>query len=304
MEVMSVESMIKGGDMEALRAWIAGGGAIDRPINTKTKFAPLHVAVLEGRSEICQLLIDHGADVDRRTAGGMRAIDYAVMMSKPRREIARILIKAGADLQPRCAGGTPIYFTAAGHGWDEICSLLVARCEQIDAKNERGETPLHAVVRGGSIALCNSLLKAGANPNALTMSMHTPLHYAIGRVCSDEMIRALVHGGASSSFAPEKIVNGFARSSNYLTPFQMAVRSSDFQKARLFLSEFGEDPAQKTFAELSMEELAGDSERMRLLLRTFAVEHSISTNINAARAAVDWGSDNVLSMGRGAGMAI
>jgi hypothetical protein len=74
------------------------GGALDRPLNGKTGFTPLHCAVLAGHEEVCQLLVSQGADVNKLTRNKMRALDFALMSSRPQHGVVRLLLNAGASL--------------------------------------------------------------------------------------------------------------------------------------------------------------------------------------------------------------
>ena len=64
--------------------------------------------------------------------------------------------------------------------------------------NERmnGAMPLHVVVRSPSLTKLNLLLEAGADPNLTADNGWTPIHLAIRGNQSQEIILALLKGGA------------------------------------------------------------------------------------------------------------
>ena len=64
-------------------------------MNCKDKrgMSPLHLATLEGRKEIVELLIAKGANVSARSKGGSTTLDFAIVYGHD--EIANILHKHG-----------------------------------------------------------------------------------------------------------------------------------------------------------------------------------------------------------------
>ena len=72
--------------------------------------------------------------------------------------------------------------------------------------NERmnGATPLHVVVRSPNLTKLNLLLEAGADPNLTADNGWTPIHPAIRGNQSQEIILALLKGGADRLPRPRK----------------------------------------------------------------------------------------------------
>ena len=59
-----------------------------------------------------------------------------------------------------------------------LIQLLLSMNAEIDAVDKNGETPLHIVVKNGSLEMIELLLDAGANPNIQNKNGETPLHIA------------------------------------------------------------------------------------------------------------------------------
>lgn len=96
-------------------------------VRTLNDESPLMLAALKGLTEICQQLIELGADVN-----------------KP--------------------GWTPLHY-AASNGHLPVMALLLDHHAYIDATSPNGTTPLMMAARYGSFAATKLLLEAGADPS-------------------------------------------------------------------------------------------------------------------------------------------
>lgn len=96
-------------------------------VRTLNDESPLMLAALKGLTEICQQLIELGADVN-----------------KP--------------------GWTPLHY-AASNGHLSVMALLLDHHAYIDAASPNGTTPLMMAARYGSFAAAKLLLEAGADPS-------------------------------------------------------------------------------------------------------------------------------------------
>lgn len=80
-----------------------------------------------------------------------------------RRIMMALLLEHGADVQRRDESGrTPLHY-AAGVGAAAV-EMLVSRGAAVNAQDKDGTTPLHAAVDRGSVTAVEALLRAGADP--------------------------------------------------------------------------------------------------------------------------------------------
>jgi ankyrin repeat protein len=145
---MNIHDEAQAGRLDAVRAYLAGGGEVDaRDVVKRTL---LHAAAEGARPDVVAVLLAHGAQVD--------ALDYKK--------------------------NTPLHHAAAMGCAAAVRSLLDAGAVAT-ATNTYKETPLHRSCSGGATAMTKDrldivdrLLAAGADLEALESSDRTPLWFA------------------------------------------------------------------------------------------------------------------------------
>lgn len=105
---------------------------------------PLHLATLQGHSDIVQILLKHGANPN---------------------------LKADLDQW------TPI-LVAAKRGFTDICEMLIKAGANVNNVSTLGRSPLHNAVEEGFLPIVKMLVEAGADLNAKTALGRTPLDLA------------------------------------------------------------------------------------------------------------------------------
>jgi ankyrin repeat protein len=80
----------------------------------------------------------------------------------------------------------------------DILSLLLTACPpntfDLEAQDDRGQTPLHLAAQSGDIGLVQVLLECGANPNAQEETTGwTPLHFAVSKAHYSLILQLLHH---------------------------------------------------------------------------------------------------------------
>ena len=173
---------------------------------------PLHAASFHGRLEISQLLLDHGAnphvtDKDGRTPLH-KLLDGAHQRFNPQSPeppqnfhgIAQLLMERGVDVNATDSFHklTPLHLVSQ----ELTAQLLLDHGAKIDAKDDRGQTPLHLVSRATQLVhdepysadVAQLLLELGADVNVRDENQETPLHFACEYGNFDTMLLLVNHG--------------------------------------------------------------------------------------------------------------
>jgi hypothetical protein len=152
---------------------------LDKGANVNAKMwrrTPLHSATAGGHTEIAELLIDNGADVNANEDYGWTPLHLAAKYGH--REVAELLIAKGADMNAKKKDGwTPLHL-AALYGHTEIVELLIAKDANVNAKNVGGGTPLHEAAGWGHKEIVELLIARGVDVNAKSEWGDTPLDWA------------------------------------------------------------------------------------------------------------------------------
>ena len=99
-------------------------------------------------------------ETDETVAFAHRLLDLA--RSGDRQLLA--YVDAGAPVSLTAATGDTLLMLAAYHGHAELVAGLAARGADVDAANDRGQTPLAGAVFKRETAVIEALLAAGADP--------------------------------------------------------------------------------------------------------------------------------------------
>jgi cytohesin len=129
---------------------------------------PLHKSALIGHKETIELLIAKGADVNAKTKGGETPLDTAIQYEEP--VIADLLRKHGG----KSGAADSIHVAAAVGNIEAVKQHLVVGTD-VDAKDERGWTPLHFATLRGHKKVVELLIAKGADVNPKNNAGETPL---------------------------------------------------------------------------------------------------------------------------------
>ena len=136
----------------------------------------LHLAAVNGKTECCEALIKLGSDIHATTTDGQTPLHKAAMFGNV--EVMSILLKEGAAIETRAVdGSTPIH-TAAKALNTEALRMLHEAGADLNATNKAGASPIHLVSKKGSAECVFFLHGAGAVVNAVDEAGSTALHYA------------------------------------------------------------------------------------------------------------------------------
>jgi len=246
-----IHDAVKTGDLAGVRRLLDARPELVKATNERG-FTPLHIAALEGRSEVAALLLEKGAELEAKNPTGFTPLFLAVLGKRP--ETVKFLLERGADPNAPTRFQTTPLFTAAESGNVEIILLLVERGADVSysspffgsalhraaymdfpeaakallnagadlkVRDQRGQTPLHQAAQLGRVTISRLLVERGADIDALDRGGRSPLHWAIlagtdrsGANNSSELGFLLVGSGAMVD----------AADAEGLTPLLAAVR--------------------------------------------------------------------------------
>ena len=189
-ELKAAESImvaIKLGNIEAVKQHLNDGTDVNEM--GKLGRTPLHLAAIESRKEIAELLIAEGADVNAKTNDGKTPLDEVINAFHNKTVIGKLLRKHGGK------HGT-IHSAAGGGDIDALRKFLDAGGD-VNIKDKLGFNPLHCASIFGHKETVELLIDRGADVNAVAMrgGRGTPLSYAAswGHV---EIVELLIAEGA------------------------------------------------------------------------------------------------------------
>ncbi|WP_133000281.1 ankyrin repeat domain-containing protein [Luteimonas arsenica] len=190
------------GDVGAVRRLLELGFPVDAT-DDKGCTALLRAAG-GGHAEALELLLDRGADPQRAAHTGATPLSAAVSMRHG--AIVERLLRAKVALEHRLPGEVTVLMIAAALGMPDICARLLTAGANIQAADAQGLTPLHCAALYGFtardrprlLALFDTLLLAGAEPDAAAAGGVTPLLLLLGAraepgtACDEDVVLAAV----------------------------------------------------------------------------------------------------------------
>jgi ankyrin repeat protein len=136
---------LQDGDLQGVEAALAAGAPLDAPFPDGL-MTPLGLAITQGDVAIVRLLLDSGAPLSRQDVIGLPPLSVAVHSCKAGREITDLLIERGAEIDARGAGGMTPLLVAALMGRDEIVASLIAAGADTEAVDVFGDGILNFAI--------------------------------------------------------------------------------------------------------------------------------------------------------------
>lgn len=145
--------------------------------------AALHIAAEDGCTDLAEMLLDAGADIEGRDRNGRSALHLAAITNRV--ETATMLIARGAPIGAKDEYGcTPMSLACKS---SMINALLDAGASPRD-KDHLNQTPLHKRIDHKTV---KRLIDAGADIGALDYAGNSPLHiFAHSKASVVELIKA------------------------------------------------------------------------------------------------------------------
>jgi hypothetical protein len=277
-------------------------------------------AALAGDASRCRELLD-AAKSTCPSSGGWEHSALELLCERGEEAACRVLIQAGADVNAMPPKWSPLML-AASHGYLGICEALIAAGADIAYRRESNDSALEWAFANDHVDVVILLLQSGADPDELDGKGRTPLLRA-AELGSAAMCDALIRGGANVGFVDGKgvgaaylaILNhelealrvlagaGLPRTVSInglpeLTPFQFAVRMGPIPVVDFLISCAGEDPSQVTNDGRTMLQLAGQNEQMKAFLRASRTVRDIDRVVVCAES-----SSAKVSRGRSSGFS-
>jgi ankyrin repeat protein len=140
----------------------------------------LHWAAMSGHEILVKRLLESGTPPDKEDAQGATALDLAAGFGHSK--VVDQLLAAGAKSSIR---------RAVLSGDRHLVSRLLASGAPVDARNQKGRSPLHLAVEQSDPAMAELLIGKGADVNATDTGGETPLTLAI-RAHEQKMVSLLL----------------------------------------------------------------------------------------------------------------
>ncbi|KAH9502346.1 hypothetical protein Btru_073508 [Bulinus truncatus] len=188
--IRQLQNAIMERDIELIKSILDIDFEIDFQYNSQTS---LQLAVCQGCTDICSLLIAKGANVNQADADGNSLLNMACWRGFF--EIAQLLVNNGADIDSQNASGNTPLYTCVLKGFQNIAEFLISTNCNMNLANSRGFTPLYYASQSGDISMVQILLKAGANPDWGDHTYKTPLMVAAEAGHLD-VVHSLLQAGA------------------------------------------------------------------------------------------------------------
>lgn len=169
----------------------------------------LRTVLTEHRLDLLEMLIAHGVNINAQGSDGLTPVQFLVC-HRTRMvdgvELLRHLHEAGADIHRTESGsGETLLMLAAGAGWTQAFDYLLAAGVPVDAQRSDGNRLLHIAARGMRHDLFMRVLKLTPQDlNARNNAGQTPLWLAAHHNRRDNVV-ALLQAGADPTIADIKM---------------------------------------------------------------------------------------------------
>ncbi|KAL9076252.1 MAG: hypothetical protein Q9157_003716 [Trypethelium eluteriae] len=185
-EMSQIFTLSRLGDLEGLQRLFTAKIASPMDIHCEGKWSPLHFATDHGQVEVCQLLLNAGADPEWEDYTGTTAVEIAwrnilhLRAPTDKAEMFSVLFPGSDFFEGR--NFTQLHRVLIGLEDSSLDKTIELNPESINTGDADGWTALHWAARRGESAFVSMLLQHRANPFLKTArEERTPLHLAAMR---------------------------------------------------------------------------------------------------------------------------
>jgi len=144
----------------AVTEYLVKGGNPNRMLSAKQSL--LSSVCRIGHLDAVRILLDAGADINRRDPDGNTPLWNAYLMD--RREILRLLLDRGANVNIPLDDGEYMLTRAIDFDKEEVAQLLIDHGADPNRADDLGKTPLICAAMMGHLNVARALREAGADP--------------------------------------------------------------------------------------------------------------------------------------------
>ncbi|CAG0904570.1 unnamed protein product [Cyprideis torosa] len=203
--------------------------------------SPLHHAT---SAETAELLIRKGAVVNAKDRRGKTPLFVAI--ENNRHSVVEVLLAHGAEPNimsresPLYYGTCPLHHATSA----ETAELLIAKGTEVNAKDERGKTPLFVAIENNRHSVVDVLLSHGADPNVTHKDVRSPLFVATERGHNSVVDVLLAHGAdPNGSLGKYPLHQAQSLETAVLLLKKGAILNSSFQESVLYKKLFTNEKA-------------------------------------------------------------
>uniref|UniRef100_I3JWX6 Ankyrin repeat domain 27 n=1 Tax=Oreochromis niloticus TaxID=8128 RepID=I3JWX6_ORENI len=166
-------------------------------------YTPLHVAAHCGQSQLIDILVHKGAQVNATDYHALTPLHLACQRGYQGVTLLLLHYKANTEAQDN-NGNTPLHL-ACMYGHEDCVKALVyydVQTCRLDLVNDKGDTALHMASRWGYEGIIQVLLENGASTHILNKNKESPLQCALNSKVSDTRQNHLFSVSQSPSRSP------------------------------------------------------------------------------------------------------
>ncbi|KAF4529779.1 hypothetical protein B566_EDAN019111, partial [Ephemera danica] len=157
---------------------------------------PLHLASVQGHSNIVWFLISNRAKINVRDHEGKTPLLKSIECKQ--QECAQLLLERGADVNIPDNFGNSALHLASAQGSNELAASLLRKGAKLECPNRDGECALHLATKGGHKDMAEFLLRYGSEVNLADLEERTPLMLA-AKTGNQPLISLFIEYGADCS---------------------------------------------------------------------------------------------------------